>query len=54
MGYLDAVSLSVNAVRVEAFRQGMKMLGYAEGKTYSLSGDLPTENLIASPRSRPS
>jgi putative ABC transport system substrate-binding protein len=32
IGYLDAVSLSVNAARVEAFRQGLRNLGYAEGK----------------------
>src|SRR5215475_7092893 len=32
IGYLDAVSLSVNAVRIEAFRQGLKKLGYVEGK----------------------
>jgi putative ABC transport system substrate-binding protein len=32
IGYLDAVSLSVSAVRVEAFRQGLGKLGYVEGK----------------------
>lgn len=32
IGYLDAVSLSVNAAHVEAFRQGLRNLGYAEGK----------------------
>jgi putative ABC transport system substrate-binding protein len=32
IGYLDAVSLSVNAAPVEAFRQGLKKLGYVEGK----------------------
>ena len=32
IGYLDAVSLSVNAARVEAFRQGLRKLGYGEGK----------------------
>jgi putative tryptophan/tyrosine transport system substrate-binding protein len=32
IGYLDAVSLSVNAAPVEAFRQGLRKLGYAEGK----------------------
>jgi len=31
----NAVSLSVNAARVEAFRQGLRKLGYVEGKTYS-------------------
>src|SRR5262245_44327840 len=33
IGYLDAVSLSVNAVRIEAFRQGLGKLGYVEGKS---------------------
>jgi putative ABC transport system substrate-binding protein len=32
IGYLDAVSLSVNAARIEAFRQGLRELGYVEGK----------------------
>jgi putative ABC transport system substrate-binding protein len=32
IGYLDAVSLSVNAAPVEAFRQGLRTLGYVEGK----------------------
>ena len=32
IGYLDAVSLSVNASPVEAFRQGLRTLGYVEGK----------------------
>jgi len=32
IGYLAAASLSVNAARVEAFRQGLRKLGYVEGK----------------------
>ena len=32
IGYLDAVSLSVNAALFEAFRQGLRKLGYVEGK----------------------
>jgi putative tryptophan/tyrosine transport system substrate-binding protein len=32
MGYLSTVSLSVNAARIEALRQGLRELGYAEGK----------------------
>jgi putative ABC transport system substrate-binding protein len=32
IGYLDAVSLSVNAAPVEAFRQGLRTLGYVDGK----------------------
>jgi len=32
LGYLDAVSFSVNTARIEAFRQGLRKLGYIEGK----------------------
>ena len=32
IGYLDAVSLSANAARTEALRQGLHELGYIEGK----------------------
>src|SRR5207244_2091724 len=32
IGYLYAVSLAVNAAPVEAFRQGLRKLGYVEGK----------------------
>jgi ABC-type uncharacterized transport system substrate-binding protein len=32
IGYLGVVSLSANAGRVEAFRQGLRELGYVEGK----------------------
>jgi putative ABC transport system substrate-binding protein len=32
MGYLSTVSLSVNAARIEALRQGLRELGYVEGK----------------------
>jgi putative ABC transport system substrate-binding protein len=32
MGYLSTVSLSANAARIEALRQGLRDLGYAEGK----------------------
>ena len=32
IGYLGAVSPSANAVRIEAFRQGLRELGYVEGK----------------------
>ena len=33
IGYLDAVSLSASAGRIEAFRQGLRELGYVEGKS---------------------
>jgi putative ABC transport system substrate-binding protein len=32
IGYLDGVSLSAIEGRIEAFRQGLRDLGYAEGK----------------------
>jgi putative tryptophan/tyrosine transport system substrate-binding protein len=32
VGYLTAVSLSANAARIEALRQGLRELGYVEGK----------------------
>jgi putative ABC transport system substrate-binding protein len=32
IGYLNAVAPSTNAVRIEAFRQGLRELGYVEGK----------------------
>jgi putative ABC transport system substrate-binding protein len=36
IGYLDAVSLSLNAARIEAFRQGLRELGYVEGKNIAI------------------
>ena len=32
IGYLAAISLSTLAARTEAFRQGLRELGYVEGK----------------------
>ena len=32
IGYLSATSTSNNAARIEAFRQGLRELGYVEGK----------------------
>src|SRR5262245_28997945 len=32
IGYLAPTSLSVNAARIEAFKQGLNELGYVEGK----------------------
>jgi len=40
IGYLTNTSLSGNSARTEAFRQGLRELGYVEGKTLSLSGDI--------------
>jgi putative ABC transport system substrate-binding protein len=39
IGYLTVAPLSANVARVEAFRQGLRELGYVEGKTSSSSGD---------------
>jgi putative ABC transport system substrate-binding protein len=36
VGYLDGVSLSANAARTEAFRQGLRDLGYVEGKNIAI------------------
>jgi hypothetical protein len=52
IGYLSAPPLSASASRKEAFRQGLRELGYVEGKTLSSSGDLPRENPSVFPRSR--
>jgi putative ABC transport system substrate-binding protein len=54
IGYLTNASLSALEARTEAFRQGLRELGYVEGKNMSLSIDLQRENPIAFPRSRPS
>src|SRR3989475_9121800 len=33
IGFLSAASSSANAARIEAFRQGLRELGYVEGKS---------------------
>src|SRR3989337_183149 len=33
IGWLDGPSLAANSARIEAFRQGLRELGYVEGKT---------------------
>ena len=48
IGYLSATSPSADSARIEAFRQGLRELGYVEGKTLSSSGDMQRENSIAS------
>jgi putative tryptophan/tyrosine transport system substrate-binding protein len=44
IGYLTAAYLSAIPHRIEEFRQGLRELGYVEGKTFLLSGDLLREN----------
>ena len=36
IGYLDGASLSVNSVRIEAFRHGLRELGYVEGQSVAI------------------
>jgi len=36
IGYLDGGSLSPNSVRIEAFRQGLRELGYVEGQNIAI------------------
>ena len=44
IGFLTGISAAGSAARVEAFRQGLRELGYVEGRTLSLSIDTQTEN----------
>jgi len=53
IGFLTAASLSSVAPRVDGFRQGLRELGYVEGKTLSLSGDTRRENQIVCMSLRP-
>src|SRR6266581_9615966 len=36
IGYLDGASLSANSVRIQAFRQGLRELGYVEGQNIAI------------------
>ena len=54
IGYLIAASLSAASARIEAFRQGLRELGYVEGKNIVIEWRSAEGNSIASPRSRPS
>src|SRR5215472_2230792 len=52
IGYLMGASLSSNAVRIEALRQGLRELGYTEGKSIvieyrSADGNLDRFNELA-------
>ncbi len=49
IGYLDANPLSGDTARMEAFQQGLRELGYVEGKNIVI---VRRENAIAYPRSR--
>ena len=54
VGFLTGAPLSSQSARNEAFRQGLRGLGYWRGKTLSLSGDLMREKWIAFRCSLPS
>jgi len=43
IGYLGGAFPAAVSARTEAFRQRLRELGYVEGKTLSLSGDLQRE-----------
>jgi putative tryptophan/tyrosine transport system substrate-binding protein len=61
IGYLTATSLSSNVARIDAFRQGLRELGYVEGKNIVIEwrsgegklerqGELAAEQLPVPPR----
>jgi len=41
IGYLAGITPTAQSARIEAFRQGLRELGYMEGKTSLLSRDMP-------------
>jgi hypothetical protein len=44
IGYLSVLSSASDAARLEAFRQGLRELGYAEGQNLAISPDTRKEN----------
>jgi hypothetical protein len=54
LGFLSASSLSAVSARIEAFRQGLRELGYEEGKNIVIEWRSPRDKQIAVPRSQPS
>src|SRR5215468_575259 len=53
IGYLVAASPSSNAARIEPSRQGLRELGYVEGKNIFIEWRYAEGKLDRSPRSRP-
>ena len=49
IGHVLAASPSAVPARIDAFRQGLRELGYVEGKTLSSSGALLRKNSKVSP-----
>ena len=54
IGYLTASSLSAQSARIEAFRQGLRELGYVEGKNIVIELRFGEGKSERAPRSRPS
>ena len=54
IGYLSGGSPSANPARAEAFRQGLRELGYVEGKNIVIEWRYAEGKLDRIPRSRPS
>ena len=54
LGLLMPDSSSAFAPRIEAFRHGLRDLGYVEGQNITLDPALPTGRLTGSPHSRQS
>ena len=52
IGYLANITAEAQSARIEAFRQGLRELGYVRGKTSLSSLDTQKESQIAFPRSR--
>ncbi len=53
IGYLSGDSASSESARTEAFRQGLRELGYVEGKNIVIEWRYAEGKLDRSPRSRP-
>ena len=53
IGYLGANFPSTNPARIEAFRQGLRELGYVEGKNIVIEWRSHEGKATAAPRSRP-
>ena len=52
VGYLTGATLSANSARHEAFRQGLRELGYVEGKNIVIEYRYAEGKLDRLPRSR--
>jgi ABC-type uncharacterized transport system substrate-binding protein len=53
IGYLAGITAEAQSARIEAFRQGLRELGYMEGKNLVIEARYAEGNPIAFRRSRP-